>query len=177
VTPEQLLLQFANQLERAHLEVGLILLVGLSISLSQVFALLANRMTPRQVAVQLVLTALLLALALLIVSLVDMLLLAAFGSRPVAPSAFIGHLGSALVPGLFYVFAAAPFIGDLIAVTIWALIQLNVVLLLHGLFAVPYREALLLATPGYVLGLVVVAILFGQSWHAGYRRLVDGLDG
>ncbi len=175
--PEQLLVQLANQLQRAHLEVGLILLVGLSISLSQVFALLANRMTPRQIALQLVLTVLLLALALLIVGLVDMLLLAAFSSRPVPPTAFLSHLGSALLPGLFYVLAAAPFIGDLIAVAIWALIQLNVVLLLHSLFAVPYREALLLATPGYVLGLVVVAILFGQSWHAGYRRLVADLDG
>ncbi|NQV09850.1 MAG: hypothetical protein HQ527_01580 [Cyanobacteria bacterium] len=175
--PEQVLLSLADQVEQAHRGLGLILLVGLSISLSQVFALLANRLTPRQIAVQLVLTALLLALALLIVCLLDLLLLAAFGSRPVPPSTFVNSLVPALWPGLFYVLAAAPFIGNLIAVAVWALIQLNVILLLHDLFAVPYQEALLLATPGYVLGLVVVAILFRQSWNAGYRRLIADLDG
>jgi len=119
-----------------------------------------------------VLTALLLALALLIVCLLDMLLLAAFGSQPVPPSTFVNAMVPALWPGLFYVLAAAPFIGDLIAVAIWALIQLNVILLLHNLFAVSLSRSAATRHTGLCARPGGGAILFRQSWNAGYRRLI-----
>jgi len=54
-----------------------------------------------------------------------------------------------------------------------------VILLLHNLFAVPYKKRLLLAHRGYVARPVVVAILFRQSWNGpGYRPpLIADLDG
>ncbi len=161
----------ARSLPLTHGGVGLTLLVGLSISLSHVFGLFANRLRPRQILLQLLLDGLLLSLALLISALVDMLLLSAFSDQPVPPRAFMEQMGVALLPGLFYVLVAAPYISDLIAVGIWFSIHLNVILLLHARFALPYGDALQLATPGYVLSLVVVAIMFRQRWQAGYRKL------
>jgi len=62
-------------------------------------------------------TALLLGLALLIVCLLDMLLLAAFGSQPVPPSTFVKPpcVPRPLWPGLLYVLARGAVLGDLIA--------------------------------------------------------------
>lgn len=174
--PEQTLDGMAAWLLQADAGVGMILLVGLSISLSHVFGLLANRLTPRQIVVHLLLDALLLSLALLISCLVDMLLLSAFSNRSIPPSEFVNSMAPALLPALFYVFVAAPYISDLIAIGIWFSVHLNVVLLLHALFALPYGQALLLATPGYVLAMVVVAIMLRQRWEGGYQRLAAQIE-
>lgn len=166
----------ADWLMQADVGIGLVLLVGLSMSASHLFALLANRLTPRQIAIQLVLDGLVLSVALLLAALVNMLMLAGFADAAVRPSELVDRLGAALIPGLLYVLVAAPYISDLIAVTIWFLIHLNVVTLLHARFALPYGEALLLATPGFVLALLLVSALFHQSWQAGYRRLASELE-
>ncbi|MFM7394067.1 MAG: hypothetical protein ACKO22_06820 [Cyanobium sp.] len=96
----------------AEAGVGLVLLVGLSMSLSHAFALLANRLIPRQIALRLVLD---------------------------------------------------------------GLVHLNVVTLLHLRFALPWAEPLLLATPGFLLALVLVALLFRQSWRGSYLRLAGSI--
>jgi hypothetical protein len=160
-------------LHQADLGLLLILLVGISMSLSHLFALLANLLTPRQILVQLMLDGFVLGLALLLCSLVDMLLLGRFAPVPVHPSRFVDEMGIALVPGLFYVFVAAPYISDLIALGIWVMIHLNVVVLLHHHFGLAYAQALLLSTPGYALALVLVIGVFHQGWQTGYRRLAD----
>ena len=89
--------------------------------------------------------------------------------------ALFESLGAALLPGVFYVLVAAPYVSNLIAVTIWALIHLNVVAVLQVRFALPAAQALALATPGYCLALLLVSALFYQGWQRGYRRLADSL--
>lgn len=173
---EGALATLANWLMRADAGIGLVLLVGLSMSASHLFALLANRLTPRQIAMQLLLDGLILSVALLLAALVNMLMLGLFADAVVRPSELLDRMGAALIPGLFYVLVAAPYISDLIAVTLWFLIHLNVITLLHARFGLPYEQALLLATPGFVLALLLVIGLFHQSWQAGYRRLASELE-
>jgi len=172
---EPLLDRLGSWLLQADAGVGLVLLVGLSMSLSHAFALLANRLTPRQIAIRLLLDGLVLALAFLLASAVDMLLLASVGARQVHASVFLDGMGAALIPGLFYGLVAAPYIADLLAIGLWFLVHLNVVTLLHLRFALPWGEALLLSTPGYLLALVLVALLFRQSWQVSYRQLASQL--
>jgi len=105
-----------------------------------------------------------------------MLMLGLFADAVVRPSELLDRIGAALIPGLFYVLVAAPYISDLIAVTLWFLIYLNVITLLHARFGLPYEQALLLATPGFLLALLLVIGLFHQSWQAGYRRLASELE-
>ncbi len=153
----------------------ILLLVGLSMSLAHLFALVANQLTPRQIVFQLLLDALVLAVALLLASLVDILLLALVVDGPLQPWNLLESLGAALLPGVFYVLVAAPYVSDLIAVVIWGLIHLNVVAVLQARFALPAAQALALATPGYCLALVLVSALFYQGWQRGYRRLAANL--
>lgn len=155
--------------------VEILLLVGLSMSLAHLFALVANQLTPRQIVVQLLLDALVLAVALLLAALVDMALLAVVVEGPLQPWALFESLGTALLPGLFYVLVAAPYVGDLIAVAIWVLIHLNVVAVLQARFPLTAAQALALASPGYVLALLLISALFYQGWQRGYRRLADSL--
>lgn len=54
--------------------------------------------------------------------------------------------------------------------------HLNVITLLHVRFALPYGEALLLATPGYVVAIFLVWLLFRQGWQAGYSTLASHLS-
>lgn len=157
--------------------VGLLLLVGLSFSLSHAFALLANRLSPRQILLRLLLDGLVLALAFLIAGGIDMLLLALLVDRPVHPTAFVDAMGAALLPGLFYGLVAAPYISDLIAVAIWFLVHFNLVTLLHVRFELAWTQALLLSSPGFLIALALVALLFRQSWQASYRRLAGTVDG
>ena len=167
--------QLGHWLLQADIGLGLLVLVGLSMACSQVFALLANRLNGRQILVRLILDGLVLCLAFLLGSTLDMLLLSMFGSRPVHPSAFINGIAVCFVPGLFYLLVAAPYISDLIAITIWVLIHLNLITLVHLRFQLPYGEALLLLTPGYVLAMLLVWLQFRQSWRAGYSRLASQL--
>ena len=173
---EQLLASLAAWLMRADVGLGIVILVGLSMAFSHLFALLANRLTPRQIAIQLLLDGLVLAVALLLASLVNMIMLGTFAHAQITPTALIDRMGPALLPGLLYVLVAAPYISDLIALTIWFLIHLNVVTLLHAHFGISYGTALLLATPGYSVALLLVIVLFHQSWQAGYRRLASELE-
>lgn len=166
----------AAWLQRNDLGLALVFLVGLSISLSHAFALLANRLTPRQIAVQLMLDGLVLSVALLLNLCINILLISLCGPPSVHAGSLVDVLAPSLLPGAFYVFTAAPYISDLIAISIWGLIHLNVICLLHASFAMPYGQALLLSTPGYVLALLVVASLLHQSWRSAYRRLVSELE-
>ena len=60
------------------------------------FALLANRLTARQILVHLLLDALMLSLAFLLSSGTDMVLLTLFASRQVSPSEVLNGLAPAL---------------------------------------------------------------------------------
>jgi hypothetical protein len=167
--------RLAIWLMQADVGLGLAVLVGLSMSVSHLFALVANRLTPRQIAVQLVLDGLVLALALLLGILFNILMIKALTGAVLHPSELLDKLGAALIPGLFYCFVAAPYISDLIATVIWFLIHLNVVTLLHARLDLPYDEALMMATPGFVVALLLVMALFHQGWQASYRRLASEL--
>jgi hypothetical protein len=162
---------------RADIGMGLLVLVGLSMALSQVFALLANRLNARQILVRVLLDSLVLCLAFLLIISLDMLLLWLFASRPIHPDVFINSMAVCCLPGLFYVLAAAPYISDLIAITIWVLIHLNLISLTHLRFALPYGEALVLLTPGYGLAMLLVWLQFRQSWRLGYSKLASQLPG
>jgi hypothetical protein len=155
---------------------GLLLLVGLSMSLSHVFALLANRLTARQILVHLLLDGLMLSLAFLLCCSTDMVLLSLFAASRVHPSDFLNGVAVCLLPAALYVFVAAPYVSDLIALVIWVLVHLNVVSYLHVRFDLPLAQALELATPGFVLALLLVWILFRQSWRNSYVKLASQLN-
>jgi len=173
---EQGLAALGSWLVRADLGMELLALVGLSMALSQGFALLANRLTARQILVRLLLDALVLSLAFLIGSTIDLVLLVGLASRTVSASAFLDGIAACFLPGLLYGLAAAPYLSHGIAITIWGLILLNLVSLVHVRFGLPYGEALLLLSPGYLVALLLVGLQFRQSWRAGYDRLASQLE-
>jgi hypothetical protein len=172
---ERVLNGLGGWLIRADLGLGLLLVVGISMSLSHVFGLLANRLGARQILWRLLIDALVLASALLLSSSIDMVLLNLYGSNPVHPSVFVDGIASCLLPACFYVCVAAPYIGETIGLVLWVLIHLNVVTFVHVRFALPWDQALVLTTPGYLLALVLVALLFRQSWQRGYAMLASEL--
>ena len=160
---------------RADLGLGLLLVVGISMSLSHVFGLLANRLGAREIFWRLLIDALVLASAFLLTSSIDMVLLNLYGSNPVHASAFVDGIASCLLPACFYVCVAAPYIGETIGLVLWVLIHLNVVTFVHVRFDLPWDQALLLTTPGYLLAVLLVALLFRQSWQRGYAMLASEL--
>ena len=172
---ERLLNGLGGWLIRADLGLGLLLVVGISMSLSHVFGLFANRLGAREILWRLLIDALVLASALLLSSSIDMVLLNLYGSNPVHPSAFVDGIASCLLPACFYVCVAAPYIGETIGLVLWVLIHLNVVTFVHVRFDLPWDQALVLTTPGYLLALVLVALLFRQSWQRGYAMLASEL--
>ena len=172
---ERVLNGLGGWLIRADLGLGLLLVVGISVSLSHVFGLLANRLGAREILWRLLIDALVLASALLLSSSIDMVLLNLYGSNPVHPSAFVDGIASCLLPACFYVCVAAPYIGETIGLVLWVLVHLNVITFVHVRFDLPWDQALLLTTPGYLLALVLVALLFRQSWQRGYAMLASEL--
>ncbi len=176
------LLEFERVLDRlggwlihADFGLGLLFVVGLSMSLSHVFALFANRLSSRQILCRLLLDALVLALAFLLSSSIDMVLLRLYASNPVHPSDLVNGMATCLLPACFYVCVAAPYIGETIGFVIWVLMHLNVVTFVHVRFALPWDQSLLLCTPGYLLAVVVVALLFRQGWQRSYAMLASEL--
>jgi hypothetical protein len=172
---ERVLNGLGGWLIRADLGLGLLLVVGISMSLSHVFGLLANRLGGRQILWRLLIDALVLASAFLLSSSIDMVLLNLYGSKPVHPSAFVDGIASCWLPACFYVCVAAPYIGETIGLVLWVLVHLNVITFVHVRFDLPWDQALVLTTPGYLLALVLVALLFRQSWQRGYAMLASEL--
>ena len=160
----------------ADLGLGLLLVVGLSMSLSHVFALFANRLTTRQILWRVLLDALVLALAFLLSSSIDMVLLRLYASNPVHPSALVNGVATCLLPACLYVCVAAPYIGETIGFVLWVMVHLNVVTFVHVRFGLPWDQSLLLCTPGYVFAVVLVALLFRQSWQRSYAMLASELS-
>jgi len=163
-------------LVQTDIGLGLLLVVGLSMSLSHVFTLLANRLNRPQIIVHLILDGLMLSVAFLLSSTIDMVLLATSASMTIHPSDFINGVAVCLLPAVFYLLVAAPYVGETIGLGIWVLMHLNVITLLHARFALPYGQALLLATPGYVVAVLLVWLLFRQGWQAGYSTLASQLS-
>ena len=170
-----LLTRLGSWLIHADVGLSLLLVVGFSMSMAHVFALLANRLSSRQVVLQLMLDSLVFSLAFLLCYLSDVVLLKIYGSRPVHPALFLNGAGACLLPAIAYVLVAAPYIGDLFGVVIWTLVHLNVITFLHVKFGLPFAEAWLLTTPGFVLALVLVWLEFRQSWRAAYSTLASEL--
>ena len=151
--------------------VDLLIGVGLSMSASHLFSLLANRLTPVQILLHMIMDALVLSLAFLIGILCHSMMLMLLEGVPLQPITFANHMGAAMWPGLFYVLAAAPYISDLIAVTLLAWIHLNVMLLLQAVYGIPLQSSLVVALPGFVLALLLVGLLFAQRWRTSYTML------
>ena len=174
---EQLVENTVVSLPEAHTGLVLVVLVGFSFSLSHVFSLLANRLKPRQILVHVLLDSLVLAAALLIASFINMVLIALHTQLVVEPKQFFNAIGGALAPGLFYVLVAAPYVSDLIAVTLLGWIHLNVLLLLQASYGIPLQEGLVVALPGFALALVLIALVFAQRWRASYSTLAREVGG
>ena len=151
--------------------VGLLIGVGLSMSASHLFSLLANRLSPAQILMHMLVDGLVLSLAFLLGILCHSLMLMLLEGVPLQPITFANRIGAALWPGLFYVLAAAPYVSDLIAVSLLAWIHLNVLLLLQAVYGIPLLTGLVVATPGFVVALLLVGLLFAQRWRASYDML------
>ena len=154
---EHLVERTVVSLPDAHTGLVLVVLVGFSFSLSHVFSLLANRLKPRQILFHVLLDSLVLAAALLIASFINMVMIALHTQLVVEPKSFQCHWRRP-GPGLLCA-GGRPYVSDLIAITIWVLIHLNVITLVHLRFGLPYAEVLPLVTPGYVVALVLIALL------------------
>ena len=178
--PDQLLasLESMGQLLLAmDTGVGLMFGVGMSMSASHLFALLANRLTPKQIFLHMIVDALVLSLAFMVGILCHSLMLMLLEGVPLQPITFANRMGAAMWPGLFYVLAAAPYVSDLIAVTLLAWIHLNVMLLLQAVYDVPLQTSLVVALPGFVLALLLVGLLFAQRWRTSYAMLAREVSG
>ena len=116
----QVLDSMAELLLKMEAGVGLLLAVGLSMSAAHFFSLLANRLGPVQIAVHLFFDALGLSLAFLMGIFCDSLILTSLKAVPLHPISFANHMLPAIWPGLFYILVGAPYISDLIAVTLFA---------------------------------------------------------
>lgn len=173
---EHVFQQLGRWLANTDLGLGLLLVVGASMALSHVFALLANRLSRRQILIHLLLDGLILSVALLLALAIDMVLLKGLASKPVAPGALLAGVAPCLVPDTLYVLAAAPYVGQLIAAVLWALVHLNVVAFVHTRFAISPGEALLLCSPGYGLAAALIWLRFRQSWQASYAILASHLS-
>lgn len=156
---------------------GLVIGVGISMSASHLFSLLANRLSPRQIAVQLLVDALVLSLALTLGILCHSLMLMLLKQVPPQPITLANRMGVALWPGLFYLLVAAPYVSDLIAVTLLGWIHLNVLLLLQASYDIPLQEGLVVALPGFALVLLLIALVFAQRWRASYSTLAREVGG
>ena len=151
--------------------VGLLVAVGFSMSASHLFSLLANRLTPRQIFLHMVVDALVLSLALLLCLISHCLMLALMEGVPLQPITFGNRMAVALWPGLFYVLVAAPYVSDLIAVTILGWMHLNMMVLVNAMYGIPFSHALFVCLPGYVIALLLVGALFSQRWRSSYDTL------
>ena len=98
VVLDHLLWNLGAWLLRTEVGLGLLLIAGTSMALSHVFALLANRLRAGAIVVHLLQDALVLTLAFLFCSAIDMLLLVRFASMPVHPSVFLNRLAPCLLP-------------------------------------------------------------------------------
>ena len=76
--------------------VGLLIGVGLSMSASHLFALLANRLTPKQIVLHMIVDALVLSLAFLLGILCHSLMLMLLEGVPLQPITFANHMGAAI---------------------------------------------------------------------------------
>lgn len=170
--PIQVLLESMGQrLMAMDTGIGLLIGVGISMSASHLFSLLANRLTPRQIALHLVVDALVLSLAMTLGILCHSWMLMLVQHVPPQPITLANRMGVALWPGLFYVLVAAPYVSDLIAVTLLAWIHLNVLVLLQANYGIPFHQGLVIALPGFVLALTLIAVVFAQRWRASYNTL------
>ena len=151
--------------------VGLLVAVGFSMSASHLFSLLANRLTPRQIFFHMVVDALVLSLALLLCLICHSLMLTLMEGVPLQPIALGNRMAVALWPGLFYVLAAAPYVSDLIAVTILAWMHLNMIVLVNAMYGIPLFHAFFICLPGYFIALLLVGALFSQRWRSSYDTL------
>ena len=151
--------------------VGLLVAVGFSMSASHLFSLLANRLTPRQILLHMVMDALVLSLALLLCLVCHTLMLALLEGIPLQPITFGNRMAIALWPGLFYVLVAAPYVSDLIAVTLLAWMHLNMIVLVNAMYDIPFLNVLYACLPGYVIALLLVGALFSQRWRSSYDTL------
>ncbi|WP_236629560.1 hypothetical protein [Synechococcus sp. BS55D] len=157
--------------------IGLLVAVGISMSASHLFALLANRLSPRQIAFHMLIDALVLSLALTLGILCHSLMLLLIEGVPPQPITLANRMLAALWPGLFYVLVAAPYVSDLISVSLLGWMHLNVLLLLQARYGVPLTEGLLVSAPGFSLALVLIALLFAQRWRASYNTLAKEVGG
>ena len=151
--------------------VGLLIGVGFSMSASHGFALLANRLTPRQILLHMVVDALVLSLAFLLCILCHSLMLMVLEGIPLQPITFANRMCAALWPGLLYVLVAAPYVSDVIAIVLLAWIHLNVMVLLQAVYGLSLQAGLLVALPGFVVALLLVGLLFAQRWRRSYDTL------
>ena len=117
---ERILDRLGGWLIHADFGLGLLFVVGLSMSLSHVFALFANRLSSRQILCRLLLDAFVLALAFLLSSSIDMVLLRLYASNPVHPSDLVNGMATCLLPACFYVCVAAPLAAPPPADPAWA---------------------------------------------------------
>lgn len=149
----------------------LLFLVGLSMSLSRIFAGIANRLTAQTIVLRIIIDSLVIGILHCTGTILTIVLYEVAIDGNINFAELYGLAPLIILPGLFYIFSAAPYIGNAIAVFLWATFFLNKIVLTQFIFDTTYATAFQIALPSFLLVLVVVWIQFKDGWRKAYTIL------
>lgn len=151
----------------------LLFLVGLSISLTQLFARIANRCSFKAIMLRLLLDCLIIGVLNCCSTLTTLLMHELVFSGDANLIEFIKLSPLVILPGFFFVLSAAPYIGNTIVVIIAFDYLLNKIVLVQYLYNTSYIDALKVSLPSFILVTGVIWLLFADGWETNYKLLSD----
>lgn len=151
----------------------MLFLVGLSMSLSRAFAGIANRLTPQTIILRIIIDSLVIGILHCAATILEIVWheIAIDGNINFVEIYDLAPL--VIFPGLFYIFSAAPYIGDSIATFLFAIFFLNKIVITQFIFDISYATAFQVAFPPFLLVLAVVWIQFKDGWRKAYTILSE----
>jgi hypothetical protein len=152
----------------------LLFLVGLSMSLTRAFAGIANRLTAQTIILRIIIDSLVIGILHCTGTILTIVLHEIVIDGNIAITELYGLAPLIIFPGLFYIFSAAPYIGNAIAIFLWATFFLNKIVITQFLFNTTYATAFQVAFPAFLLVLVAVWIQYKDGWRKAYTILSEG---
>lgn len=151
----------------------ILFLVGLSMSLPRAFAGIANRLTAQAILLRIIIDSLVIGILHCVGTILTIVLheIAINGTIDITKYYDLAPL--VIFPGLFYIFSAAPYIGNAIAVFLWATFFLNKIVITQFLFDTTYATAFYVAFPAFLLVLIAVWIQHADGWRKAYTILSE----
>lgn len=155
---------------------ALLFFVGISISLTQVFARIANRCSFQAIMLRLLLDSLIIGILNCSSTLITLLMHEIVFSGDANLLEFIKLSPLVILPGFFFVLSAAPYIGNAIVVMIIFVYLLNKIVLVQYIYNTSYADALKVSLPSFLLVTGIIWLLFADGWENNYKALSDSYD-